>query len=152
MIKKNKYKIIIICTVLIGTIFAAQLNKQPKDPFISKLFSCINATRKAAGIKSLKYGGELEVAAQAKAFDMEKYNYFAHTDDKTNHAAWDFLPENKKNSLVAENLSKGYRTTTEVCGAWRKSKTHREQILNPKLKYTGIFRTENDIVVQFLSN
>jgi len=115
----------------------------------------VNRFRNAAGIHSLSVNQRLARAAQARADDMARRNYFSHTspDGRT---PWDFIEDTGyQYSNVGENLATGQRTAAEVQRSWERSSGHRANQLNRKFTETGIgvapFRT-GVVVVQIFAS
>ncbi len=104
---------------------------------ISELFSLTNKVRETAGLSDLKLNAELMTAAQNKAEDMFKDNYWAHVSPKGTQP-WDFiLAQHYDYSYAGENLAKNFNSSKEVVDAWYNSPSHRENLLNPKYEEIG---------------
>lgn len=102
------------------------------------ILSLMNEARNTGDLSPLTANEALNRAAEAKAEDMIKNDYFAHTspDGRT---PWHWL---KKAGYVykyaGENLAVNYTDAEEQHGAWMNSKTHRENILNKNYQEVGI--------------
>lgn len=104
----------------------------------SVLVSLTNQDRIAASIPELKVNSTLERAAQMKADHMAKLGYFAHNtpDGKT---PWYWFKEAGYNYKYAgENLAVNFEDSEEVQTAWKNSRGHFLNIINPKFTEIGI--------------
>lgn len=103
---------------------------------VGDLLKDTNAMRAENGVKSLKLNESLSRAAKAKAEDMFKNNYWAHTSP-TGKEPWDFIIASGYEYLYAgENLAVDFNNSDSVVEAWFESPSHRENLLNSK--YTDI--------------
>ena len=110
--------------------------KYPAAVLPGVLNTLTNLERSKVGEAELKENPLLTQAAQAKANDMAKNNYFAHVspDGKTpwywfNKAGYQYL-------YAGENLAVHYSESGFVTQAWMNSVTHRANIM--KQNYTEI--------------
>ena len=77
-------------------------------------------------------------AAEAKAEDMLKNDYFAHTSPE-GRTPWHWLKKaGYSYKYAGENLATNYTDAKDQEKAWMKSKTHRENILNKNYREAGI--------------
>lgn len=133
------------------------LSLTAQTPAISAggILTQVNHFRDASGIAPLKPNRQLTQAAQARADDMARRGYFAHTSPK-GKTPWDFIEEaGYTYSNAAENLATGQRTAAEVQRSWERSAGHRANQLNRKFTETGIgiarFR-DGVVVVQIFAS
>ena len=97
-----------------------------------------NASREGYGLTDLKNNLQLQSAAQAKADDMLKNQYFAHTSP-SGKTPWDFISESKYNYIIAgENLALNFFTSESTEQAWMNSPGHRANILNGNFEDIGV--------------
>lgn len=104
----------------------------------ANVFSLTNQSRQDFFLATLHYNTALERAAQAKADDMLKNQYFAHNtpDGRT---PWDFFKNAGYNYLVAgENLAVDFTDSESQESAWMNSPGHRANILNKNFEEIGI--------------
>jgi len=102
------------------------------------IITLTNASRTTSQLTSLKENGALDQAAQAKADDMLKNQYFAHTSP-TGLTPWSFIQNAKYNYIIAgENLAINYYSAEGVESAWMNSPEHRANILNGNFEDIGI--------------
>lgn len=102
--------------VALPRFFTSVLNTQ-------NVVSLTNQSRREAGLHDLKIDYKLRIAAQRKAEDMLKYQYFAH-ESPAGKFAWDFMDESGYLYLFAgENLAMNFSTAEEVHGGWLASVT-----------------------------
>lgn len=100
------------------------------DINVSDLLRYTNETRSNFGKSQLTLNSTLNVAAQKKAEDMFRDNYWAHIAPD-GREPWDFILEANYDYLYAgENLAKNFNTSRAVVDAWYDSPTHRDNLLN----------------------
>lgn len=95
-----------------------------------------NEERERGGVVSLEENFLLSLAADAKAKDMARKGYFAHTgpDGKT---PWEWLREfGYAYAAAGENLAVRFHESADVVRAWMASPSHRANIL--RAGYTDI--------------
>lgn len=97
-----------------------------------------NYSRQAFGLGELKINTELSKAAQAKALDMLKNQYFAH-NSPAGLTPWDFIKAQGYNYIIAgENLAVNFYTSESLESAWMNSPEHKANILNKDFQDIGI--------------
>ncbi len=133
----------------------ADLQEDPQ--FVYKLLRLHNKVRKEYGLSPLKLSYELQKTAMLKAFDLLNYNYWAHTNPyDTKRTPWFFIRKLVPYYAVAgENLGKGFSSPQVLMYSWLNSKTHRENILNPRYTHIGIARLHfkgQDVTVVHFAN
>lgn len=103
----------------------------------NELLILVNKQREEKGLQPLAINENLSKAAEEKANDMFKRNYWAHfAPDGT--SPWQFIKSNGYTYLYAgENLAKGFTSSEEVVEAWMQSPTHRDNILSGKYNDIG---------------
>ena len=118
---------------------------------IRAVFDQVNALRakgcncpgdhRYAPVPPLRWDNQLAKAAQAHADDMDRRRYFSHTStdgtgfaDRISHAGYRW-------HTVGENIAKGYPTAAAVVQAWRNSRDHCPNLMNPKFRDAGIGKT-----------
>lgn len=149
---KNK----ILTTISIFSIIAINLVfVTPAKAAISSggLISLANSARAAAGVHQLTTNSALSSSAYAKAKDMLKYDYFAHTSPQ-GKTPWSFIKGAGYSYIYAgENLAIDFSSTTAVHNAWMASSSHRSNILDTDFTEIGIavisgeFQGRNTMVV-----
>ena len=102
------------------------------------LLRLANESRKQAGLQELKQSDQLKQAAEAKAKDMFKNDYFAHTSPK-GLTPWHWIKQaGYQYSFAGENLAINYESAESQHKAWMKSATHRANILSDKYQEIGV--------------
>jgi cysteine-rich secretory family protein len=102
----------------------------------SQLLSDTNVQRSADNEKNLTLNNELSAAAQAKANDMVKRNYWSHNtpDNKT---PWSFITAaGYPYQTAGENLAYGFTSSNALMNGWMNSAEHRGNILDTS--YTNV--------------
>lgn len=109
-----------------------------KELSSQEVVNLVNKARQSAGIPILAENSLLEQAAQAKALDMLKNDYFAHTSPQ-GATPWSWLEKSGYTYKYAgENLAMNYKTAESQQKAWMNSATHKKNILNSLYTETGV--------------
>lgn len=96
-----------------------------------------NHQRLQAGESNLELNAQLTAAAQAKANDMAKRNYWSHVTPD-GQQPWSFIATSGYNYQSAgENLAYGFGTSSQIVTAWMHSAEHRANIMNRAYKDVG---------------
>jgi hypothetical protein len=111
-----------------------------------------NQTRQSSGLQPLLENQKLNQAAELKAANMVKNNYFEHTSPTGISPWYWFLQAGYNYKYAGENLAIGFYDSEEVYSAWLNSPEHRANILNPNYKEVGTavlggFGPNNAVVV-----
>ncbi|MBP7740829.1 hypothetical protein KA089_01445 [Candidatus Woesebacteria bacterium] len=105
---------------------------------IEQIIEGTNRERSNQGLVALTYNNELAKAAASKASDMFANQYWAHTSP-SGKEPWDFIKTVNYNYKVAgENLARDFDTTRPMIAAWMNSPTHKDNIMNPRYRDTGL--------------
>lgn len=101
------------------------------------LLSATNKQREANHAAPLKENILLDKAAQAKAEDMAKRNYWSH-ETPDGKEPWYFIDQTGyKYFKSAENLAYGFKTSDSTISGWMNSSAHRANLLDTKLSEVG---------------
>ncbi len=96
-----------------------------------------NKMRTDRGLSALRVNAKLTEAAQEKAANMFKDQYWAHVSPSGSEP-WDFiLKQNYDYTYAGENLAKNFSTSQDVVTAWYNSPSHRENLLSPNYDEVG---------------
>ncbi len=102
-----------------------------------ELLKDTNIQRQQAGESGLMLNDDLAKAAQAKADDMAKRNYWSH-DTPEGVAPWSFVTATGYvYQSMGENLAAGFSDDDEVVNAWMASPHHRANILDKSYTQVG---------------
>lgn len=97
-----------------------------------------NEQRQINGLDIVKLDPELSIAAAQKAADMFARNYWAHVSP-VGTQPWYFITESGYGYRYAgENLARDFSDPQSVVQAWMNSRSHRDNILNPKYQDIGL--------------
>ncbi|MEO8862878.1 MAG: CAP domain-containing protein [Candidatus Saccharimonadales bacterium] len=137
--------LLILATVFVSVLPAAQhrgvlsyATQISQDGLLTET----NNRRAENGRHSLESNTTLEAAAQAKANDMVKRNYWSH-NTPDGKAPWVFITnEGYLFQKAGENLAYGFTTDGATVSGWMNSQEHRENMLNPGYTQVG-FGTAN---------
>jgi hypothetical protein len=106
------------------------------------LLADTNAARTASHEDALEINPQLMQAAQAKANDMAKRNYWSHVTPD-GRQPWSFIDNTSYQYLAAgENLAYGFGDSGQIVTAWLNSPEHRANMLNGNYRDVG-FATAN---------
>lgn len=112
---------------------ASASNMAPADVIV-----LANNARAKAGLPPLTENAKLADAARAKAGDMLKNDYFAHTSPD-GIAPWNWIKQaGYQYQAAGENLAINFDTAKEQHSAWMKSATHRANIMNGQYREIGV--------------
>lgn len=104
---------------------------------VEGLLAQTNQARSSANQTPLTLNANLSKAAQLKANDMLKKQYWAHTaPDGTEPWAW-FDEVGYSYVSAGENLAKNFMTDKAIVAAWLNSKDHRDNVLNAGYSEVG---------------
>lgn len=96
-----------------------------------------NRERANLGLTPLKLSDQLVQAANLKANDMYRQQYWAHTaPDGTTPWQW-FAAVDYSYAEAGENLAKNFTSSAGVVSAWMNSKTHRENVVKEDYRDVG---------------
>lgn len=104
----------------------------------SNILDSTNSARYRESLTELTANQQLTDAAETKAKDMVRRNYWSHTTPEGDDP-WQFI----KNvgygySTAGENLAYGFTNSDNVVNAWLSSPSHRENLLSNDFKEVGI--------------
>ncbi|HVX58789.1 MAG TPA: CAP domain-containing protein [Candidatus Saccharimonadales bacterium] len=110
---------------------------------VAELLKDTNLQRQKDGEKPLTLDDQLNEAAQAKADDMTKRDYWSHYTPE-GVAPWSFVSSTGYvYQTVGENLAAGFRDDDAVVNAWMASPHHRENMLNKDYTQVGFAYADN---------
>ena len=103
-----------------------------------EVYNLVNNERRGNNLNTLIFNDKLNIAAQAKANDMIKNNYFAHKSPD-GKMPWDWIDRNQYAYLYAgENLAMNFTSAFSAHQALIMSESHRKNILNSRYSDIGI--------------
>lgn len=137
LLNKNR-KIKSTIAISIFAVFTFSNYVYASDITIPNVLRFVNESRQAQGLSDLKENEKLSKVAAAKADDMIKNNYFAHTSPAGLTPWYWFDKEGYNYKYAGENLAINFKTTEEQHKAWMDSPTHRKNILNSNFSEIGI--------------
>ena len=108
------------------------------DDTAETVLSIINAARKQAGCQPLKLNTKLMKAAKIHASAMAEKDFFGHKGKDGAKPGTRAKRQGYSYHMVAENIAAGLSSATQAANGWLGSSGHRRNILNCKLKDTGI--------------
>ena len=132
----------VIAVVILGIsaslfIIAHKSISSPASISQSNLLSETNTERQLNNEKPLTLNSALSVAAQLKANDMVKNNYWSHISPK-GLTPWSILLSlGYRFQSAGENLAYGFNNSVSVLQAWMSSSGHRSSILNTNYQQVG---------------
>jgi uncharacterized protein YkwD len=129
---------IIACGFLFNSVWQRHAVLGAQSDFSSQsLLQDTNQQRAANHEPSLTDNPQLAAAAQAKANDMVRQNYWAHTSP-SGKTPWNFIAASGYQYAVAgENLAYGFNNASDVLSGWMNSPEHRANILDNSYQNVG---------------
>lgn len=107
------------------------------DIKVDELLFYTNELREKNGLNVLALNDSLSKAAAAKAVDMFKNDYWAHTSP-SGKEPWDFIIGAGYDYIYAgENLAVDFSKSKDVVIAWDNSPSHRDNLLSHKYSEIG---------------
>ena len=103
-----------------------------------EVYILINMEREKEGLPPLKWDSELAAVARAHSRDMERKDYFSHTNLDGQSPSARMRTGNISFVYAGENLARGHKTPEAVVEAWMKSEGHRDAILSGKATHIGV--------------
>jgi uncharacterized protein YkwD len=103
-----------------------------------EVVAIMNAARAKAGCGPLKINTKLMAAAKTHATNMAEKNFFGHANRDGSKFSKRVKKQGYKYRMVAENIAAGQKSAREAAISWLNSPGHRKNILNCKLKDTGV--------------
>jgi hypothetical protein len=137
----------IIFTSVIAAVFLFVFSGTASASTITpeKVVDMVNKDRIKEGLSALVMNKLLSQAAEYKAEDMLKKDYFAHTSPE-GMTPWHWIEKSGYNYKYAgENLAVGFESAEKQQSAWMKSETHRKNILNTSYRDIGVAVKEGKI-------
>jgi uncharacterized protein YkwD len=120
--------------------------------FTETLFEQVNSYRLSKGLPAFFRNKLLDQSACAKASDMDIKDYWAHIGPN-NETPWKFIIESGYKYIYAgENLAEGYNDPIIVFEAWKHSKTHNDNLINPLYQDVGYCVTTSTIPSELANN
>ncbi len=87
---------------------------------------------------ALRVDERLNHAAQSHAEDMQRRNYFSHTNPEGDDAGHRARKAGYPWSSIGENIAWGQPTAESVVESWRNSRGHCANMMNPTYQHIGI--------------
>lgn len=132
-----------IAAVALVAIYAGPA--QVSDVTPGNIIRQTNIARTANKLPTLKTNSLLNKAAQAKANDMVRQQYFAHISP-SNITPWDFFKKAGYSYRYAgENLAIDFADSEDVIKAWLNSPSHRRNLLSTRYTEIGVAVTSGKI-------
>lgn len=114
-----------------------------------KIIELTNQKRIESGISALFISTQLTSAAQDKAVDLVKRNYWSHQTPE-GEPFWSFADEQNYDWIyLGENLAADFETSEKIVDAWLSSPSHRKNLLNENYQDIGIGIYENIAVALY---
>ena len=117
---------------------AAKENMKLYSDLINLELSIINGYRAKEGIAPLTLSTELTEIASARAEEIAWSGKHSHTRPNGKNCSTILKEAGITKGIAGENIGWGYAKVEDVCQAWKDSKTHYENIMNPEFVKVGI--------------
>ncbi len=100
--------------------------------------SAINGARAKAGCSALVLNPKLNAAARSHARAMAEQDFFGHAGRDGSRLSGRMKRQGYSYRAAAENIAAGQSSVAEVVQGWMTSAGHRRNILNCRMRETGI--------------
>lgn len=117
---------------------AAKENRETYREFIEENLRTVNAYRAEKGIAPLKLNEKMTLMACARAEEVAWSGEHSHTRPNGSRCFTIFKEAGFETGKAGENLGYVFDNPEEVCQAWKDSKTHYENLMNPEFTEIGI--------------
>ena len=102
------------------------------------VLSAVNAARAKAGCEPLRLNGKLTAAAKGHATAMAEQNFFGHAGKDGSRFSNRIKRQGYSYRAAAENIAAGQKSAGQVVKSWLGSSGHRRNMLDCRMKDTGI--------------
>lgn len=141
---KHYWPYIPVLLLIVATFFVSVLEPTRRgvlayatNTSMQGLLEATNSERQNNRQTSLQLNTTLSAAAQAKADDMVRRNYWSH-NTPDGQEPWVFINNAGYSYLRAgENLAYGFTTSGDTVAGWMNSPSHRENLLDPSFQEVG---------------
>jgi len=143
---KNKSLKLATLTIFIGLFIFLTLGYAIASSITAdRVIDLVNQARNQAGFKPLQENSKLSAAAENKAEDMIKNDYFAH-NSPGGKTPWYWMDKSGYDYKYAgENLAMNFTSAEDEQKAWMKSESHKKNILNDNFREIGVAVKEGKI-------
>ena len=117
---------------------AARKNRELYRDYINENLRIINAYRAEKGIAPLRLNEKLTITACARAEEIAWSGKHSHRRPDGSSCFTIFKDAGFEKGTAGENLGYVYDNPQDVCQAWKDSKTHYENLMNPDFVEIGI--------------
>lgn len=117
---------------------AARQNRDTYRDYINEVLRIINGYRAEEGIAPLTLSEDLTVMSCVRAEEIAWSGNHEHTRPGFKSFKTLFREAGYEEGLAGENLGWGFSSPEAVCEAWKASKLHYENIMNPEFTQIGI--------------
>ena len=109
------------------------MEKAERENFQLEVLRLVNKERAKVGASPLRFAKDLAASAYVRAVELP--TKFSHTRPNGTKC---FTAMPQRGHILGENLAGGQTSPKQVVQAWMDSKTHRDNILNPKYTDLGV--------------
>lgn len=141
-----KTSIIVVITInfclLSCSVFAQEVDKEYILKRINSMREkgCMCGEVYCPPVQALVWNDTLELVSQQHSDDMQKENYFGHTDKKGHSAGFRLNEKGYLYLICADNIADGYGTDEAVMLGWRQSPTHCKNMMNKNVNEVAVAR------------
>jgi len=141
--------------LILGLVVLSGSSLSEQELSTHEVLEAINHDRASYHLSALEIDPTLNLAALAKAQDMVKGNYFAHTSPAGTEPWHWFKALGYDYAYAGENLAQGFKDAQELQAHLMASPTHRANILSPFYSQVGVAvvnLNDTTIVVQMFGS
>jgi uncharacterized protein YkwD len=129
----------------------ARAAPDPPAPVLKaqEILAAMNGSRMNERLAPLAMDARLTAVAQEKLDDMLRRRYFDHQNPEGQYI-WDALRRRCAFRRTAENLARGIADAGAMEKSWMSSPQHRDNLLNPNYRLTGVAVAQNPLTAVVL--
>ncbi len=116
---------------------------------VCQVYRLVNEERNAAGLDPYDWNGDLALAAQLHAEDMNDQGYFSHESLDGRDFVQRIQDTGYDGGARGENIARGQRSAEQVMQSWMDSDGHRRNILSEGSNEIGVGFIDNHWVQVF---
>lgn len=117
---------------------AARENRDEYSEYIGEILRILNGYRAEKGVAPLRLNEKLTVMSCVRAEEIAWSGVQGHTRPNGKKCFSIFKEAGFETGTAGENLGYGFWTPEEVCLAWKNSRTHYNNIIDPRFTQIGI--------------
>lgn len=103
----------------------------------------VNQVRASKGLQAVTYSDQLQEAARARILDMQKNDYYGHTNPQTKQQSYDFTAKFEPSATYLGEVLDDPQQASKAFKDFVNSPEHLAIIMNKKFNYIGVASAYN---------